>query len=186
MAHLAERRVSLNQLGFESSSTVFGLYFTSPGSSSLVGLMTENGPLQVTGNYSIVENEFSWNKLADAFWVDQPGQLNQWCLAMILYFLNSWHRILDIRCCWLRYLAFLKTISRLTNHFSVDGEDQLGQDFVCINFFFPILAQCFKSGRIPLKSRQSLPESCHSAVLSHRRESCWNIHRESYILSTSS
>ncbi|KAJ3783316.1 alpha/beta-hydrolase [Lentinula aff. detonsa] len=43
-----------------------------PGSSSLVGLMTENGPLQVTGDYSIVENEFSWNKLADAFWVDQP------------------------------------------------------------------------------------------------------------------
>ncbi|KAE9404117.1 alpha/beta-hydrolase [Gymnopus androsaceus JB14] len=39
----------------------------------MVGLMTENGPLQVTGNYSIVENEFSWNKLADAFWVDQPG-----------------------------------------------------------------------------------------------------------------
>ncbi|KIK64583.1 hypothetical protein GYMLUDRAFT_981785 [Collybiopsis luxurians FD-317 M1] len=43
-----------------------------PGSSSLVGLMTENGPLQVTGNFSIVENDFSWNKLADAFWVDQP------------------------------------------------------------------------------------------------------------------
>ncbi|KAF5373507.1 hypothetical protein D9757_010495 [Collybiopsis confluens] len=43
-----------------------------PGSSSLVGLMTENGPLQVTGNFSIVENQFSWDKLADAFWVDQP------------------------------------------------------------------------------------------------------------------
>ncbi|KAF5358669.1 hypothetical protein D9758_007755 [Tetrapyrgos nigripes] len=43
-----------------------------PGSSSLVGLMTENGPLQVTGDFSIVGNNFSWNKLADAFWVDQP------------------------------------------------------------------------------------------------------------------
>jgi hypothetical protein len=29
--------------------------------------------LQVTGNFSIVENEFSWHKLADTFWVDQPG-----------------------------------------------------------------------------------------------------------------
>ncbi|KAJ7058539.1 alpha/beta-hydrolase [Mycena amicta] len=43
-----------------------------PGSSSMIGLMTENGPLQVTGNFSIVENDFSWNKLADTIWIDQP------------------------------------------------------------------------------------------------------------------
>ncbi|KAJ7479822.1 alpha/beta-hydrolase [Mycena latifolia] len=43
-----------------------------PGSSSMIGLMTENGPLQVTGDYSIVRNNFSWNKLADTFWIDQP------------------------------------------------------------------------------------------------------------------
>ncbi|KAJ7479829.1 alpha/beta-hydrolase [Mycena latifolia] len=43
-----------------------------PGSSSMIGLMTENGPLQVTGDYSIVQNNFSWNKLADTFWIDQP------------------------------------------------------------------------------------------------------------------
>ncbi|KAJ7668909.1 alpha/beta-hydrolase [Mycena rosella] len=43
-----------------------------PGSSSMIGLMTENGPLQVTGDYSIVQNNFSWNKLADTVWVDQP------------------------------------------------------------------------------------------------------------------
>ncbi|KAF7340835.1 Carboxypeptidase [Mycena sanguinolenta] len=43
-----------------------------PGSSSLFGLMVENGPLLVTGDYSIVENPWSWNKLADTFWVDQP------------------------------------------------------------------------------------------------------------------
>ncbi|KAJ3809239.1 alpha/beta-hydrolase [Lentinula lateritia] len=68
-----------------------------PGSSSLVGLMTENGPLQVTGNYSIVENEFSWNKLADAFWVDQP-------------------------------VGTGFSTSDAAGY--VDGEDQLGQDFV--------------------------------------------------------
>ncbi|KAJ7108223.1 Alpha/Beta hydrolase protein [Mycena epipterygia] len=43
-----------------------------PGSSSMIGLMTENGPLQVTGDYSIVQNNFSWNNLADTFWIDQP------------------------------------------------------------------------------------------------------------------
>ncbi|KAJ7505935.1 alpha/beta-hydrolase [Mycena galericulata] len=43
-----------------------------PGSSSMIGLMTENGPLHVTGNYSIVRNNFSWNNLADTFWIDQP------------------------------------------------------------------------------------------------------------------
>ncbi|KAJ7238698.1 alpha/beta-hydrolase [Mycena rebaudengoi] len=43
-----------------------------PGSSSFLGLMTENGPIQITGNYSIVHNKFSWDKLADTFWVDQP------------------------------------------------------------------------------------------------------------------
>ncbi|KAJ7576927.1 alpha/beta-hydrolase, partial [Mycena floridula] len=43
-----------------------------PGSSSFLGFMTENGPLLVTEDYSIVKNNFSWDKLADAFWVDQP------------------------------------------------------------------------------------------------------------------
>ncbi|KAJ6452243.1 alpha/beta-hydrolase [Mycena sanguinolenta] len=43
-----------------------------PGSSSMIGMMTENGPLQVTGTYSIVQNNFSWNQLADTFWIDQP------------------------------------------------------------------------------------------------------------------
>ncbi|KAF8217978.1 Alpha/Beta hydrolase protein [Mycena galopus ATCC 62051] len=43
-----------------------------PGSSSLLGLMTENGPLQVTGDYAIVQNNYSWHQLADTIWVDQP------------------------------------------------------------------------------------------------------------------
>ncbi|KAL0571646.1 hypothetical protein V5O48_010319 [Marasmius crinis-equi] len=43
-----------------------------PGSSSQLGMMTENGPLRVQGDFSITQNNFSWHKLADAFWVDQP------------------------------------------------------------------------------------------------------------------
>ncbi|KAJ7741263.1 alpha/beta-hydrolase, partial [Mycena metata] len=44
-----------------------------PGASSMTGLMVENGPLLVTGDYSIVDNPWSWNKLADTFWIDQPA-----------------------------------------------------------------------------------------------------------------
>ncbi|KAJ6551857.1 Alpha/Beta hydrolase protein [Mycena capillaripes] len=43
-----------------------------PGASSLLGLMTENGPLRVTKDYEIVNNNYSWHQLADMFWVDQP------------------------------------------------------------------------------------------------------------------
>ncbi|THU97262.1 alpha/beta-hydrolase [Dendrothele bispora CBS 962.96] len=43
-----------------------------PGASSSLGLLTENGPLQVTGDFNIVTNNFSWNHLADVIWVDQP------------------------------------------------------------------------------------------------------------------
>ncbi|KAJ7202078.1 alpha/beta-hydrolase [Mycena pura] len=43
-----------------------------PGASSMIGLMTENGPIHVTGTYSIVLNNFSWHQLADTFWIDQP------------------------------------------------------------------------------------------------------------------
>ncbi|KAJ7453029.1 Alpha/Beta hydrolase protein [Mycena galericulata] len=47
-----------------------------PGASSMLGMMTENGPLQVTGNYSIARNHFSWNNLADTFWIAEARQ--QW------------------------------------------------------------------------------------------------------------
>ncbi|TFK54453.1 alpha/beta-hydrolase [Heliocybe sulcata] len=43
-----------------------------PGASSFLGFFAENGPLHITNTYSIVPNNYSWNKLADAFWVDQP------------------------------------------------------------------------------------------------------------------
>ncbi|KAL0948433.1 hypothetical protein HGRIS_011011 [Hohenbuehelia grisea] len=43
-----------------------------PGSSSFLGFMTENGPLRVEADSSISQNPFTWNKLADAIWVDQP------------------------------------------------------------------------------------------------------------------
>ncbi|KAI8990743.1 alpha/beta-hydrolase [Trametes punicea] len=43
-----------------------------PGSSGLLGLSTENGPIHVLSNGSWVVNPYSWNTLADTIWIDQP------------------------------------------------------------------------------------------------------------------
>ncbi|KAJ7934228.1 alpha/beta-hydrolase [Mycena leptocephala] len=43
-----------------------------PGASSMIGLLTENGPINAVGSFSIGQNNFSWNQLADMIWVDQP------------------------------------------------------------------------------------------------------------------
>ncbi|KAJ7831716.1 alpha/beta-hydrolase [Mycena olivaceomarginata] len=43
-----------------------------PGSSGMIALTTENGPIHLQPNNSWFINEFSWNSLADTIWVDQP------------------------------------------------------------------------------------------------------------------
>lgn len=43
-----------------------------PGSSSMAGLLLENGPLRVQDDLSLRANNFSWNTLVDTFWVDNP------------------------------------------------------------------------------------------------------------------
>ncbi|KAI0372398.1 alpha/beta-hydrolase [Pilatotrama ljubarskyi] len=43
-----------------------------PGSSGMLGLSTENGPIHVLSNGSWVQNPFSWHTLADTVWIDQP------------------------------------------------------------------------------------------------------------------
>ncbi|KAI0775028.1 alpha/beta-hydrolase [Trametes elegans] len=43
-----------------------------PGSSGMIALTTENGPIHVLENGTWVLNNFSWNHLADTIWVDQP------------------------------------------------------------------------------------------------------------------
>jgi len=35
-------------------------------------LLVQNGPIHVTNDYSIVQNNFSWDGLADYIWIDQP------------------------------------------------------------------------------------------------------------------
>ncbi|KAF8520874.1 alpha/beta-hydrolase [Hysterangium stoloniferum] len=43
-----------------------------PGSSSLLGLTLENGPIHFKEDFSAVKNIYSWDNAADVFWVDQP------------------------------------------------------------------------------------------------------------------
>ncbi|KAL5492153.1 hypothetical protein ACEPAI_3600 [Sanghuangporus weigelae] len=43
-----------------------------PGASSLLGLLEELGPLLVTETGGLEPNEFSWDKLVDYVWIDQP------------------------------------------------------------------------------------------------------------------
>ncbi|KAK7690975.1 hypothetical protein QCA50_006078 [Cerrena zonata] len=43
-----------------------------PGSSGMLGFTEENGPLRIQPDSSFVANNFSWNVLADTFWIDQP------------------------------------------------------------------------------------------------------------------
>ncbi|KAH9913993.1 alpha/beta-hydrolase [Epithele typhae] len=43
-----------------------------PGSSSMLGLAYENGPIHLDQNQKPSKNNFSWDQLADYVWVDQP------------------------------------------------------------------------------------------------------------------
>ncbi|THV05581.1 alpha/beta-hydrolase [Dendrothele bispora CBS 962.96] len=43
-----------------------------PGSSSMAGLLFENGPIRIGPDYGASANKFSWNTVADFFWIDQP------------------------------------------------------------------------------------------------------------------
>ncbi|TDL15662.1 alpha/beta-hydrolase [Rickenella mellea] len=64
---------SLTAAANERAGQPWGIWLNGgPGASSLIGLMSENGPLHVTNTYSIVQNNFSWSNLADYIWIDQP------------------------------------------------------------------------------------------------------------------
>ncbi|KAH9893404.1 alpha/beta-hydrolase [Cubamyces lactineus] len=57
----------------ERANEPWGIWLNGgPGSSSLIGLTSENGPVHINSDFSAQQNNFSWNTLADYIWVDQP------------------------------------------------------------------------------------------------------------------
>ncbi|KLO10086.1 alpha/beta-hydrolase [Schizopora paradoxa] len=66
-------RGSLTASAKEDTTTPWGIWLNGgPGSSSMLGLLLENGPLHVTSTGSMALNENSWEKLVDYIWVDSP------------------------------------------------------------------------------------------------------------------
>jgi carboxypeptidase D len=57
----------------EDSTEPWGIWLNGgPGSSSMVGLLFENGPVKINADYSASENPNSWHHIADYIWLDQP------------------------------------------------------------------------------------------------------------------
>ncbi|KAJ3547334.1 hypothetical protein NM688_g5411 [Phlebia brevispora] len=64
---------SLTAGEFEREDEPWGIWLQGgPGSSSLLGLLFENGPIHVAPDYSLYSNPYGWDHLADYIWVDQP------------------------------------------------------------------------------------------------------------------
>ncbi|KAJ7073243.1 alpha/beta-hydrolase [Mycena belliarum] len=55
------------------SNDPWGIFLNGgPGSSSMLGFFIENGPIRMADNGTVSENKFSWHKVADYIWIDQP------------------------------------------------------------------------------------------------------------------
>ncbi|EKM51711.1 uncharacterized protein PHACADRAFT_177131 [Phanerochaete carnosa HHB-10118-sp] len=68
------QKESLTAAAGENGDTPWAIWLQGgPGTSSMLGLMTENGPIQVQpGTQKLVQNKYAWSNLVDYIWVDQP------------------------------------------------------------------------------------------------------------------
>ncbi|KAJ3505493.1 hypothetical protein NMY22_g17567 [Coprinellus aureogranulatus] len=64
---------SAGSLAATRSDEPWGIWLNGgPGSSSMYGLLFENGPIALSSDNHASKREYSWDKVADYFWVDQP------------------------------------------------------------------------------------------------------------------
>ncbi|KAJ7812412.1 Alpha/Beta hydrolase protein, partial [Mycena olivaceomarginata] len=88
-----------------------------PGSSGMIALTMENGPIPLQPNNSWFINEFSWNSLADTIWVDQPVGTGFSTLDSTGYGAHL-------------FLPLPIFLTRSCTCHTVPDEDQTGEDFI--------------------------------------------------------
>jgi hypothetical protein len=122
---------------------------SSPGASSLLGLFFEvsyelayslvkliifhqNGPIQIQGDYSASPNKYSWDKLADYFWVDQPVCVAHCPEAVPCIDFYQWSWVLDCGLGGLWQVFCPDPLFTDNNLFLIVAldEEQIGKDFV--------------------------------------------------------
>ncbi|KAI0372590.1 alpha/beta-hydrolase [Pilatotrama ljubarskyi] len=70
---LEKENGSLTAGADERSDVPWGIWLNGgPGSSSMLGFIYENGPIRMQPDGSISPDEYSWDRLADYIWIDQP------------------------------------------------------------------------------------------------------------------
>ncbi|TFK74999.1 alpha/beta-hydrolase [Pluteus cervinus] len=64
---------SLTAPAAENNTAPWGIWLNGgPGSSSMYGAFFQNGPIRLQSDYGAQPNNYSWDRLADWIWVDQP------------------------------------------------------------------------------------------------------------------
>ncbi|KAI0664279.1 alpha/beta-hydrolase [Cubamyces menziesii] len=70
---LEKENGSLTARPDERSDVPWGIWLNGgPGSSSMLGFIYENGPIRIGPDGSPSENTYSWDRVADYVWIDQP------------------------------------------------------------------------------------------------------------------
>ncbi|KAJ3559788.1 hypothetical protein NM688_g126 [Phlebia brevispora] len=116
---------SLTAAAGERSDEPWGIWLNGgPGSSSMVGLLFENGPIHIRNDYSVFSNNFSWHQLADYIWVDQPVGTG-WSTAEANAFVNDEDQMAE------DFFGFLSNLVKVfpslsTRPFYLTGESYAG------------------------------------------------------------
>lgn len=104
-----------------------------PGSSSMLGLLTENGPYRLTVDGNLTKNKYSWNRNSSVIYVDNPvGAGFSFTKNSTCYSKNE-VQVAD------NFLKFLKEFFRLfpllkNNKFFLTGESYAGKYIPAIAF----------------------------------------------------
>ncbi|KZW00798.1 alpha/beta-hydrolase [Exidia glandulosa HHB12029] len=97
-----------------------------PGTSSFIGLLYENGPIHIRtdNDADAYKNEYSWDTLADSFWLDQPVGTGYATAESTGYVLNEDEMAAD----FVRFLANLVKVfpSLATRPLHLIGESYAG------------------------------------------------------------